>query len=101
MATIYGKASDLIETLEKAIKNGEPMIDLGPQLMQTGLALMAQALALAERSINTLDRCDSMLKRLEGLSDSGDALIRVQQQVAALEKRKLELEIARLEGKPL
>lgn len=97
MATIYGKASDLIETLDHALKQGEPMINLGPELMQTGLALMAQALLLAERSISTLDRCDRVLDRLDALLVLGDSSLETQRLKSALELRKLTLEVEALE----
>jgi hypothetical protein len=97
VATMYGKASELIETLNQTLKNGEPMIDLGPQLMQTGLALMAEALQLAERSMATLERCDRLLEKVDRLFSAGDGMLELARQKSALELRKLALEIELLE----
>jgi hypothetical protein len=97
MVGIYSKATDLIDTLDQALKRGEPMMDLGPRLMDTGLALMRQGSELVDRATGTLERCDRVLLRLESMLEGGDALLAVVRQNAALEQRKLELEIARLE----
>lgn len=93
MATMYGKASDLIDTLNQTLKNGEPMIDLGPQLMQTGLALIARALQLAERSVSTLDRCDRVLERIETIAAASDGVLALHRARTELELEKLTLEI--------
>jgi hypothetical protein len=97
MATIYGKATDLIDTLDQALKRGEPMIDLGPRLMDTGLALMRQGAMLVDKSTDTLERCDRILERLDRAIEAGDAYLSIARQNAALTQRKLELEIAALE----
>lgn len=94
---IYGKASDLVDSLQAALQQGEPVIDLAPQLMQMGLELMRQASLL-------MARCDGTLARTETAVDTAEALARTTAELngqlmlnAKLEQRRLELEIKRLE----
>lgn len=98
VASIYGKAVDLIDTLDDALKKSDPMLTLGPELMRTGLSLMSAALVVAQRSVGTLDRCDRALDRVFEQLSTHDVLLAQLQQRLSLENRKLQLEIERLES---
>ena len=108
---IYGKASELVDTLQTAIARGEPIVDLAPQLMTTGLELMRQGSLLMDRVVRALDGLDtvsgagsdvlqrlgSTLDRLDELAGSQRALLSAQEEVARLQAQKLALEIRQLE----
>jgi hypothetical protein len=98
VAGLYSRSAELIGSLQGALARGEPLLDLAPKLMESGLALMAQASSALDRATTTLDRCDAVLGRVERLLVGGDALSEQLLRNARLEQRRLELEIARLEG---
>ena len=87
---IYGKASELVDSLQAALERGEPVVDLAPQLMQTGLELMRQGSQLMERTTETLERLDA-------LGAGAEALLKQARVNAELEQRRLQLAIRQLE----
>ena len=94
---IYGKAGELVESLSEVIARGEPMLVLTPQLIEAGMGLIERVEALIGSAEGTLARSDRALDDLAKLAITASALLEVGRANAALESRKLTLEIAKLE----
>lgn len=87
MAGLYGKSSELVAGLLSALKRGEPLLDAG--------------LSLVQQASVTLARCDRALDRVDRILAAGESLAPIVHENARLERRRLELEIQRLEHSPI
>ena len=94
---IYGKAGELVDNLNQALARGEPMIVLGPQLMEAGMGLLGRVTVLVEAAERSLDRTDGTLRHVDRLAVLAERYLDSAHHNAQLERRRLELEIERLE----
>ncbi|MCZ7686895.1 MAG: hypothetical protein M5U28_52380 [Sandaracinaceae bacterium] len=73
------------------------LVERGIALMGEGSRLMGRGAALMDRATETLDRCDRALAESQSLVAVTKELAQRASDNALLERRRLELEIARLE----
>jgi len=93
---IYTNAGQLVDQLRVALERGEPMIVLGPPLMQSAIAILERGDDLVQSVGNTLGRCDRVLDRVDTLLAATERLIVANTELLALERRRLELTIAKM-----
>jgi hypothetical protein len=98
------RVNALLDKTRTTLEHGDGVLGLLPRLIERGVTLMDEGSLLMKRGASLMDRSERALDRSDRALDTATALmeaatlfLRHASDNATLERRRLELEIARLE----